>query len=341
MSKRPAISFLRTALIGAGLLLFAGPAVQAAIGLPCGCYFNLDCPDPDRQYCDWQSNCSRHCLPAATPPAKKGASPQCDGDPEGDGPGPCFDREPQPPVGDDGDGSACKKADPAETTHYKMQDGVCKEDKRECPFAPPSDLSEGFQNWTDAFQQAGEGGGGEPASNEVDLAERAIPTPGCRANVRDAALNMATLCLGDKFQQPGGANENGFVDDLTGPQNECARQLIAACGQGLAAAVLQPGTGAVTAHLATLSGPCQSYANGLPTHCLFPHPSEHGHPFPFTDGPDCIAEQLEAAARALTTGGSDVPTLSTPGLVVLGLILASSALLLLYRRRVARRASAG
>jgi len=334
-------AILRIVLVAAVLawaLVLIAPASSSAWAGPCDCYYDSDCPDPAKQTCNWQSACARHCKPAANPPGIKGATPDCDGDPENDGPGPCVDKVPQPPEGTNGNDVNCEPVDATEGRKYKMQDGTCTWNKNNCPQVPPDNLFQNLRHWGNAFMGAGLNGGGEPLASEIALANSQVTQLGCQNDARDVALNMATMCLGNKFLQPDMTHPNGFVQDLTGSQNACARTVLDACALGLADEVLQPGCGAVATRLAAVDPSCLPYVDGVSAHCEFPHPVEHGHDFDFADGGDCIAHQLGSAARSLTVR-VDVPVLTGAGVAVLAVSMAAAAAILLVRRR--RTSNAG
>lgn len=313
-----------------GIVLFFVVAVSCgfitpkAMAAECGCYFQDDCPEPKKQYCNRQSACTRRCVKGTqcTPSSKTavGVTPQCDDDPELDGPGACYDDKPVPPVGTDGNGKQCDHA----TDAHKVCDGDCTWNPAKCPAEENSqDLGDSMDHWGLAFAIAGSGGGGEPNAGEVALAESFVESSGCQNDVRDVALTMAFVCLGDNFVNPSLSQPNGSIGDLSGPQNQCARDVLDMCRLGMREELLAPSSGAIASRLNMLSPTCRDYANGLHTHCQFPHPPEHGHPFPYVDGIACMADELEAAAFSLSP--ETIPAVSEWGLAVFTLLVLTAA----------------
>jgi len=278
----------------------------------CDCYYSSDCANPQKQYCNYQSACTRHCVPAADPddPNNDGATAECDGDPELDGPGHCVDNEPTPPNGTDGDGDQCAKNDPTDTTTYKIRDGSCTwRPKREQTPGQLETMSGGIHGWIIDLANLIDNGGGHPRPLSDFLGAHEVGGRRALRELEDVVMIVTTFSLGQAFTQPNDVAPQGVVV-LNEADFVCGRELVLAAGEGFVDEILAPGSNAVYDRLSLLSDECRAFANSRTTNCLYPHPPSHGHEYPFVDAIDCIATELEAVARSLTTPSHPA---NTPG----------------------------
>ena len=274
-------------------------AVAAIIALPapthatnCDCYYSTDCADGE--YCNWQSTCTRHCElqgdwdPAWGAPPQSG--PQCD-----DWVGPCHDDQPQPPVGNDGDGHNCEPPTAANpgggaAFGFKVRDGMCTKRKVKVVghIQQLEDAAEVDAATRDILNLLQVGGG------EVRL--NASPY------VRDVVYNLSILAVG-LYNFRSNTNTNPFLADLRG--EPCAEQAIATLGRALGDAIIarshgnKPVEWSAVDMLAPMSPECATWMETRAHNCEFPHP--HAHIFEYPNGLECIASNVQAMAASLYT----------------------------------------
>lgn len=275
---------LSAVLVCAGFLALVPTAAQT---MNCFCYFDDDCGEG--AYCDWTALCNRHCelqkvwLPEwGQPPV---AQADCDSYT-----GPCRDKEPDPPVGDDGDHENCEPplATPptGKPIFFKIRDGMCAARPKQAQREPRQDARE-VQQATQTLAELAQTGGGEVI---LDVSPY----------IRTMMHNVGLLALGpESFSLPilGGSP---FMADTP---DTCDHEALKALGEALRKETLR-GSGVshgTIAHgvLKKLPPPCQRKVQSHSHSCQYPHPAAHHHPFPYRDGLHCIAEQLAAMARSL------------------------------------------
>jgi hypothetical protein len=308
MERRRSFGTLLAALI---VLALAAAAPQAASAANCQCYYSSDCSDPTTYYCNWKAECTRHCELQGTWKADWGQPPVSKADCD-KYTGPCHDNEPQPPMGDDGDGENCE---PPTTTNpdgdkmsFKVRDGNCA--KRET-VTPKEPAEEEVRQATGTLLQTLEAGGGF-----VALA--------ISPYMADVMENLALLALGQYDYAFAPEGEPSWMADVRGT---CGAEAIQALSDGLlaemdaavsmasvmpvATAFGRPSPGG-TSHpfltadgshaseiLRSLPAECQEWVQSRPHDCQFPHPEEHHHVFDYEDGIACISAQLGAMAGSM------------------------------------------
>ncbi len=288
------------------LILFSAPgAVEAG---NCECYFSRDCPQPTKQYCNWKAKCTRNCELQidweegwGQPPVSKADCDKWNG--------PCHDNEPQPPNGDDGDGENCepssaKNPDTNADIPFKMMDGMCANNPVPKPVGTA--IQEIGEMVEYLINLANAGGGnvelvgdpyvvdimtnvGQLALGIYDLSTPAADTLPLMGDIRDSPCGVETLqAFGDALQA-----EAQAISDMN-------------AGGGTATEPM-----AISTQLDRLSVECRAWVQRRTHDCQYPHPPEHRHEFPFSDGIECISQQLAAMARSMNLDGT-VPPDNTP-----------------------------
>lgn len=291
----------------AALLLFGIPAPAEAGN--CECYFSRDCPDPKKEYCNWQAKCTRNCELQIDWKPEWGQPPVAQADCD-KWIGPCHDNEPQPPNGDDGDGENCEpptaaNPDTGAAIAFKVMDGMCK--KRPTPKPVDRAVQEIGDNLQQLVDLANAGGGPVTFSGDAYVADIMI-------NVAQLALGIYDFSSaeldGESPQMADVRDASCAVESLQSLGNALIEEVHAVAAAGAASDSTEPLV--ARSSLDQLPIECQTWVQRRTHDCQYPHPPEHQHEFPFADGLECIAEQLGAMARSLGVAEADTAPDNTP-----------------------------
>lgn len=295
-----------------------GALPRVATAANCACYYASDCPAD--HYCDWKATCTRHCELQADWKPEWGQPPTSKADCD-KYTGPCHDNEPQPKVGDDGDGENCEPPSvpkPGSTTgekiNFKVRDGNCAKN----PTPKPADPTQTeVQRATRILVNLADSGGGLVSRLSADayidtvmfnVADLALGQydfafgvaegePAWMADVRGTCASQALQTLGQALEAE---MENALLDRLSSTTRSAMTEWLT--GKGRKDTIGETPDEDVSAArevLATLPADCQTWVQSRPHDCQFPHPEEHHHVFDYADGLDCIAHQLSRMADSM------------------------------------------
>src|SRR5574341_709282 len=194
--------------------------------------------------------------------------------------------------------------------------------------------------WLRAYEVAGSSGGGPPDSGLVAQAYGLGLSSAQNEDIRIVAHFIQALYLGldsaggdftpsllrPNCDDPLPPSSNGFV----GAIDSSTLAVGVVIREAIVGELRSPGRGVFYTKRGQIPSVSPQYLTF--GRCEFPHPPEHGHPFPYPDGISCLAAEAFGAV-SLLLGGQPVPSLTTYGLIIFALLLFGSLVWQVSRKR--------